>query len=100
MTTWYSVFHKSDFDCPWCTKAIELLQVYGIDYYLKDINEDENKRQFLAAGHKTIPQIYRETELIGGHDKLVEHLRLQHSSRARKEVEAEKYGKQESVKDV
>lgn len=74
--TWYVIFTSSAIDCKWCKAAIELLQCYGIDYYEKDITNEIYKEEFLAAGHRTVPQVYREEELIGGYEKTQEHLRL------------------------
>lgn len=75
--TWYELFTTSAFHCPYCIKAKELLDVYGIDYVIRDINIDGGAREeFLAAGHTKVPQIYREGILIGGSDKLQEHLRM------------------------
>lgn len=75
--TWYELFTTSAFPCPYCLKAKELLDVYGMDYITRDINIDQGAREeFLAAGHTKVPQIYREGVLIGGSDKLQEHLRM------------------------
>lgn len=75
--SWYTIYTTSAFECPYCQVALELLRVYNTDFVVKDINIDAGAREeFLAAGHKTVPQIYREDTLIGGSDKLKEHLRL------------------------
>lgn len=77
MVTWYTIYTTSAFECPYCQKALDLLKTYGCDFYLKDINIDSGAREeFLAAGHTKVPQCYREGVLIGGSDKLQEHLRL------------------------
>lgn len=90
-TTWYRMYYTTAFECPWCTKAKELLDVYGMDYVLLDIHTDETaKEEFLAAGHRTVPQVYREGNLIGGYDKTQEHLRLNHSPKARDEELSER----------
>lgn len=87
-TTWYTIYTTSAFECPYCIKAKELLQVYGMDYFEKDINENKTYREeFLAEGHTKVPQIYREGTLIGGCDRLQEHLRINHSVKAKKESE-------------
>lgn len=75
--TWYTMFSTSAFPCPYCLKAKQLLDVYGVDYIIKDIHIDPGAREeFLAAGHTKVPQIYREEVLIGGYDKTEEHFRL------------------------
>lgn len=76
MITWYVIYTTSAFECPWCVKAKELLQVYGIDYFEKDIHTNETyKREFLEQGFRKVPQVFREDVLIGGHDSLQEYLR-------------------------
>lgn len=86
-TTWYTIYTRSDPVCPYCVEAKELLQVYGMDYFEKDISTNETyKAEFLAEGHKRIPQIYREGTLIGGCDLLKQHLRINHSVKARQEA--------------
>lgn len=75
--TYYTIFTTSAFECPYCNIALDLLRVYGVEFIIKDINIDAGAREeFLAAGHSKVPQIYREDILIGGSDKLKEHLRL------------------------
>lgn len=75
--TWYTIFTTSAFECPYCVSAIELLRAYGVDFITRDINIDAGAREeFLAAGHTKVPQVYREDVLIGGSDKLKEHLRM------------------------
>lgn len=75
--TWYTIFTTSAFHCPYCTKAIDLLRTYGVDFTVRDIHLDPSAREeFFAAGHKKVPQVYREDTLIGGSDKLQEHLRM------------------------
>ena len=73
---WITIYTTSAFVCPWCIKAKELLKVYGIDYYEKDINTSEQyKREFIERGHKTVPQVYIEDSLIGGYDKTKVYVR-------------------------
>ena len=75
--TYYTIYTTSAFECPYCKIALDLLRVYGVDFIVKDINIDAGAREeFLAAGHTKVPQVYREDTLIGGSDKLKEHLRL------------------------
>jgi glutaredoxin len=69
LTDWLIVYTTSAFECPWCIKLKELLNVYGFDFYEKDINENEEaKKEFIAAGHRTVPQLYHEGVLIGGYE--------------------------------
>lgn len=76
MVNWIVVYTTSAFECPWCIRLKELLKVYGFDYYEKDIHENEEwKKEFIAAGHRTVPQLYLEANLIGGYDKSKEYIR-------------------------
>lgn len=76
MTNWITIYTTSAFECPWCVRVKELLKVYGFDYYEKDINTSpQYKKEFIAAGHKTVPQVYLEGDLIGGYDKTKEYVR-------------------------
>lgn len=91
MIDWHVMYLSSGIDCKWCKLAKELLDVYGIDYYIKDIHTNEvYKKEFIAAGHRTVPQIYLEGTLIGGYEKTKEYLRLRHSEAARDEILAER----------
>jgi glutaredoxin 3 len=60
MITVYSKNH-----CPFCDKAKSLLKLKGIDYTEIKIDEDPAAREFvLGQGHRTVPQIYRNGELL------------------------------------
>ena len=68
-TEWVTIFTTSAFDCKWCIRLKELLSVYNIDFYEKDIHENaEWKEEFQTAGHRTVPQVYVEGVLIGGYE--------------------------------
>lgn len=76
MKNWIVIYTTSKFECPYCVKMKELLNVYGYDFYEKDIHENETyKREFLERGHKTVPQVYIEGTLIGGYDKASKYFR-------------------------
>lgn len=57
--------------CSYCTKAKVLFEAHKINPQLLDVSDPYNKSFLQAGGHKTIPQIYLNGELIGGYDKLV-----------------------------
>jgi glutaredoxin 3 len=60
MITVYSKAH-----CPFCDKAKALLKLKGIEYTEVRIDEDAEAREFiLEQGHRTVPQIYRDGELL------------------------------------
>jgi glutaredoxin 3 len=68
MITVYSKNH-----CPFCDKAKSLLKLKGINYTEIKIDEDPAAREFvLGQGHRTVPQIYRNGELLveGGYQGL------------------------------
>jgi glutaredoxin len=91
MAEWHTLYTSSAINCQWCTKAKELLNIYGIDFYEKDINENETyKQEFLEAGHTTVPQLYHEGTLIGGYEATERYLRLKHSAKAREEELSER----------
>ena len=63
--------------CIWCIRAKELLNSKGIPFKNLDINDDELREELKvkAPGIKTIPQIFKDRERIGGYEDLVEYLK-------------------------
>lgn len=60
-------------NCPWCTKAKQLLDKLQMFYVYMDVAEDTDLRERLkAAGHKTVPVVFLGDELIGGYNELTE----------------------------
>lgn len=67
-------------DCPWCTKAYDLL----LKHYdgraimvISNISENPNLKTELLKRYsdaKTVPQIFFDKEHIGGYDDLVEYI--------------------------
>lgn len=73
---WITVYTRSEPECPWCIRVKELLNVYGFDFYEKDISDsDFYKREFLERGHRKIPQVYIEGQLIGGYEDTKKYIR-------------------------
>jgi len=65
----FVIYTTSAFECPWCIRAKELLNVYGFDYYEKDIHKNPRwKEEFIEKGFKKVPQVYFDETLIGGYD--------------------------------
>jgi glutaredoxin len=59
-------------NCAYCTKAVELLQLKGIEYEYRDINATPMHKHFLQQeGFLAIPQIYDGGLHIGGYSDLV-----------------------------
>lgn len=61
--------------CPSCVNAKRKLDAIG-DAYTEVIHDTEEKIEaFKAAGHRTFPRVYRDGELIGGYEDLLEYLK-------------------------
>jgi glutaredoxin 3 len=59
--------------CPYCIKALKLLDAKDVDYIGYDITGDEKAREKMvlrANGRRTVPQIFINDEHIGGCDDL------------------------------
>lgn len=59
--------------CPYCTKAMNLLTLKGIEFVEIDITNDADKMQEMltrAAPRRTVPQIFINGQAIGGCDDL------------------------------
>jgi len=59
--------------CPYCIKALGLLDSKGIEYTGYDITGDEASREKMierTGGPKTVPQIFIDDRHIGGCDDL------------------------------
>lgn len=62
-------------NCPWCEKAIDLIEDRGLSYHYFDVRKNEGIRAFLVQnGLNTVPQIYNDGELVGGYDDLVHYM--------------------------
>lgn len=58
-----TVYSKNN--CPYCVQAKNLLQLKGIEYQEVKIDETPAAREFMmAAGHRTVPQIYQDGKLL------------------------------------
>jgi glutaredoxin len=84
LPTWYTLYTRKSPPCSWCQKARELLQVYGLDYYEIDIEEDGVKEMFSEKGFRTVPQVFKEKSHIGGYNALEN---LLHNEQKQKEEE-------------
>jgi glutaredoxin 3 len=51
--------------CPFCDKAKALLKLKGVGYTEIRIDEDAAAKDFIVSqGHRTVPQIYKNGELL------------------------------------
>ena len=61
--------------CPFCVRALKLLDRKGVDYIRYDITGDDAARTKMierTGGPKSVPQIFIDDKLIGGCDDLHE----------------------------
>ena len=58
--------------CPFCVRALGLLDSKGAPYREIDVSEDRDERVRVSgrSGHKTFPQIYIGDVFIGGYEEL------------------------------
>lgn len=63
--------------CPFCDRAVQLLNAKGIEHEVRTIGEGWTRGQLLESvpGARTVPQIFLEGELIGGFTELVQHFK-------------------------
>ena len=65
------VYSKNN--CPFCVQAKNLLKNKGVQFEEIKIDEDQDAKEFiLAQGHRTVPQIYKNGDLLveGGYQGL------------------------------
>lgn len=62
--------------CTWCKAAKDLLDVNNIEYNEYVIGRDLTREEFLEKfpDAKTVPHILVDNNVIGGYDKLLEHV--------------------------
>ncbi|MBM68200.1 MAG: glutaredoxin [Haliea sp.] len=69
----FRVYGKSN--CPYCVKAVSLLQGDSIEYEYYDISGNKELiDNFKSQGFTTVPQIWFNDEHIGGYDDLVKFI--------------------------
>lgn len=66
--------------CPWCGRAIQLLQAEGIDYRFVNLDDDEGQPLETALVKETkkytVPYVFLRGEYVGGYHDLDEIARL------------------------
>ena len=62
--------------CPYCVQAKSLLEMKGIEYEERNVQEAWTKEQLLEAvpTARTLPQIFLDDNYIGGFTELKQHL--------------------------
>lgn len=70
-----AIIWSKDF-CGYCDRAKRLLEQKGIKYEERKIGSGWTKEQLLESvpTARTVPQIFLDDKLIGGHDELVKYL--------------------------
>lgn len=59
--------------CTYCKMVVDFLTVKGQQFEYRDILEDnEAKAMFDKTGARTVPQIFKDGECIGGFSELME----------------------------
>ena len=68
----YTIYGKQD--CIYCNMAKQLLEAKGLSYEYTDLAscDDETLFWFKSQNFKTVPQIYKGEDLIGGFDQLAQ----------------------------
>lgn len=63
--------------CPYCDRAKALLKQKGIEFEERKIGSGWTKEQLLESvpTARTVPQIFLDGKLIGGHDDLVKYFK-------------------------
>ena len=61
--------------CPYCVQAKALLEMKGIEYEERNVQEDWTKEQLLESvpTARTLPQIFLDDNYIGGFTELKRH---------------------------
>jgi glutaredoxin 3 len=53
--------------CPYCDQAKQLLEAFGFEYEVVNIEQDTDARTWLLdQGHKSVPQLYINDKLLEG----------------------------------
>ena len=71
----YDIYTRPN--CIWCVRAKELLNSKNIKFKDLDIRDEDLRKDLKnkAPGIKTIPQIFKDGQRIGGYNNLVDHLK-------------------------
>lgn len=66
----------SRYDCPYCEQAKSLLKQNNIEFEERKLGDGYTKDDLLAVvpSARTVPQIFIDTQLIGGFTELKQHL--------------------------
>lgn len=63
-------------DCPWCDRVKELVGGNDLEYTYIDVAESEEaQKMFRTNGYRSVPQVFYESEHIGGYEATSRYLR-------------------------
>jgi glutaredoxin 3 len=68
-----TIYTPSDFACPYCLRAKALLKQRGVDYQEIQLSSEDDAKWdelYKKSGMKTVPQIFKGGDLIGGFTEL------------------------------
>lgn len=69
MSDTYTVI-RGQFECPWCDKAIALLQERGLPHTVVKLPMGDLVLKQAEVGHTTVPMVFAGEVFIGGYDSL------------------------------
>ncbi len=72
---WYTIHTQAGRNCPYCTKAAELLDTKGAAYHMRPLAIEKLREVAGRANMTTVPIIYHGVHLVGGYDDLIEYLK-------------------------
>lgn len=61
---------KGTFPCPWCDKAVALLESRGLEHRVREFSRYELIQLADKAGWTTVPMVFNGDKLIGGFSEL------------------------------
>lgn len=73
MNLWFVVYTKNN--CTLCKKALELLQVYGVDYYEYNVDLEPLAKEFIERNKLNLPYAMIEESHIGNYLELEKYIR-------------------------
>ena len=72
----FTIISQAGFKCPWCEKAVDLLDSKGLGYNLRPLTRSQLLDEADRAKMNTVPIIYHGSKLIGGYTELDAYLSL------------------------
>lgn len=64
--------------CPWCDRAVELIEKHGEEFSYVDVGDDEKAQaMFRAERLRSVPQVFLGDSRIGGYEALRSHMQGQ-----------------------